>query len=366
MDKEVLNSNVNALLIMNRIVYNNIPVELNRIEKMVLISLINHNNWKTGICKPSIRTIQKEWFYHNDREVIGALKSLKEKKIFSKQTIKRRNYYQLNIELLLRDYLQNDGNCLNDGNLQNDSNNNCLNDSDGNRQNEGTNNERTMKEQLNIYSPLDSESYVDNIDKKLEEDLLNKINNKYSKDCIKEELSKLKNRGLSSLDLLVELEKNLKSKKKEIIVECSNDIKLIFDCWNDKEIIKHKNLSPVIKKSIEKALKIYKAEEIVQAINVYSDVLHSTYYFSYKWSLSDFLSRKNGISTFMEEGSNKANYEAWKKGDSKNGNTKRHTDKCAKRFTEGAEDIDYKPEEFKGPSYTEEDYKRMRESGELI
>ncbi|MDQ0150674.1 helix-turn-helix domain-containing protein [Eubacterium multiforme] len=313
MSKEVLNSNVNALLIMNRIVYNDIPVELNRVEKMVLISLINHNNWKTGICKPSIRTIQKEWFYHNDREVIKALKSLKEKNIFSKQTIKRRNYYQLNIELLLRDYLQNDGNCLNDGNLQNDSNNNCLNDSDDNRQNEGTNNELTMKEQLNIYSPLDSETYVNEINKELEEDLLKRIKSKYSKELIKDELEKLKDKGLSNLDLLKELEKNLKSKKKEIKEDCSKDIKTIFNCWNSKGIIKHKTLSPVIKKAIEKVLKNYKLDEIVQAINTYSEILNSQFYFNYKWSLSDFLNRKNGISTFMEEGSNKINYEEWEK-----------------------------------------------------
>lgn len=366
MNKEVLNSNINALLIMNKIVYNDIPVELSRTEKMVLISLINHNNWKSGICNPSIKTIQKEWFYHNDREIIKALKGLKEKNIFSKETIKRRNYYQLNIGFLLKDNLQNDGNCLNDSNLQNDSNNNCLNDGDGNRQNEGTNNERTMKEQLNIYSPLDSETYVNEINKNLEVDLLNKIKSKYSKELIKDELDKLKNKGLSKLDLLIELEKNLKSKKKEIKEECSKDIKTIFDCWNSKGIIKHKTLSPVIKKSIEKVLKDYKLDEIVQAINIYSEILNSQFYFNYKWSLSDFLNRKNGISTFMEEGSNKINYEEWKKGDRKNGNTKGNITKDRGRFTEGSEDINYKPEEYKGPSYTEEDYKRMYESGELI
>ncbi|MEG1483711.1 helix-turn-helix domain-containing protein [Clostridium sp.] len=358
-NKEVLNE-VKSIRFtcFNNLIDNNIPIEINRVEKMVLISLIRHNNWKTGICNPTIKTIQNEWFYKSDREVIEALKSLKEKKLFIKQTIKRRNYYQLNIDLLLNDYPQNVGNLQNEGNIQNVGNNTPQNVGNNTPQNEGTNIKETEKEHKNMYSSLKSETYVDNIDKKLEEDLLNKINNKYSKDCIKEELSKLKNKSLSNLDLLIELEKNLKSKKKEIIVECSNDIKLIFDCWNDKEIIKHKNLSPVIKKSIEKALKIYKAEEIVQAINVYSDVLHSTYYFSYKWSLSDFLSRKNGISTFMEEGSNKANYEAWKKGDSKNGNTTKHITKDRGRFNEGTENFKFKGTPTEVRSYTQEEIER--------
>ena len=165
----------------------------------------------------------------------------------------------------------------------------------------------------NIYSTLNSEAYVNEINKELENDLLKKIKSKYSKELIKDELEKLKNEGLSSLDLLKELEKNLKYKKKEIKEECNKDIKTIFDCWNSKGIIKHKALSPVIKKSIEKALKDYKLDDIVQAINIYSEILNSQFYFNYKWSLSDFLNRKNGINTFMEEGSNKINYEEWEK-----------------------------------------------------
>ena len=165
----------------------------------------------------------------------------------------------------------------------------------------------------NIYSLLDSEAYVNEINKELEKGLLKKIKSKYSKELIKDELEKLKNKGLSSLDLLKELEKNLKYKKKEIKEECNKDIKTIFDCWNSKGIIKHKALSPVIKKSIEKALKDYKLDDIVQAINTYSEILNSQFYFNYKWSLSDFLNRKNGINTFMEEGSNKINYEEWEK-----------------------------------------------------
>ncbi|NGT36050.1 helix-turn-helix domain-containing protein, partial [Clostridium perfringens] len=177
-DKEVLNGNVNALMLSNRIVFNNISIDLDRVEKMVLISLVNHNNWKTGICNPSIKTIQDEWFYKSDREVIKALKSLREKNIISKQTIKRRNYYKLNIALILKDYLQNDGNPQNVGNLQNEGDNTPQNVGNDYPQNEGTNNERTMKEQLNIYSSNDEDniSYFERINKEID-DLENEINN---------------------------------------------------------------------------------------------------------------------------------------------------------------------------------------------
>ena len=122
-------------------------------------------------------------------------------------------------------------------------------------QNDGTNNEITMKEQLNLYS--DSEN------------------------------------------------------KKED----SNEVDNIFDYWNSKGIIKHKKITQEIKKEVTKVLKEYSAEEVKQAIDVYSEILNSEFYFSHKWSLSEFLKRKNGISTFMEEGFNRINYEEWKSKD---------------------------------------------------
>lgn len=305
-DKEVLNEfKNNRFDYFNAIMDNKTPIEINRVEKMVLISLIRHNNWKTGICNPTIKTIQNEWFYHNDREIIKALKTLREKNFFTKQTIKRRNYYKLNIALILKDYLQNDGNCLNDGNLQNDGNNNCLNDGNNTCQNEGTNIKETEKEHKNIYSSLENELDT----KEIEKDLIKKINSKYSKELIKEELEKLKDKDISKLDLLKELDKNLKSKLKDNSLQ---DINTIFDYWNSKGIIKHKELKEDTKKAIKKATKNYSIDEIKQAIDTYSEILNSEYYFTYKWSLKDFLNRNNAISTFMEDGSSRANYEEWK------------------------------------------------------
>ena len=163
----------------------------------------------------------------------------------------------------------------------------------------------------NIYSSLDNENYIEEVDKKLEEDLIKKITSNYDKCLIKTNLDNLKGSGLSGIDLLQELERNLKASKKE---NCSNEVKEIFEYWNSKNIIKHKAMSNEIKKAIEKSLKIHSKDEIVQAIEIYSEILNSEFFFNYKWSLRDFLSRKNGISTFTEEGSNKSNYEEWKKG----------------------------------------------------
>lgn len=239
-DKEVLNGNVNALMLSNRIVFNNISIDLDRVEKMVLISLVNHNNWKTGICNPSIKTIQDEWFYKSDREVIKALKSLREKNIISKQTIKRRNYYKLNIALILKDYLQNDGNPQNVGNLQNEGDNTPQNVGNDYPQNEGTNNEITMKEQLNIYSSNDEDniSYFERINKEID-DLENEINNKYDKDLVTKEKEKLKDKNLGTLDLLRELKKQLdKNIKKSNKEKTYMDLTFIDDVIDKVKITK--------------------------------------------------------------------------------------------------------------------------------
>lgn len=203
----------------------------------------------------------------------------------------------------------------------------------------------------NIYSSLENELNT----KEIEKDLIKKINSKYSKDLIKEELEKLKDKDISKLDLLKELDKNLKSKSKD---NSNQDINTIFDYWNSKGIIKHKELKEDTKKAIKKATKSYSIDEIKQAIDIYSEILNSGYYFTYKWSLKDFLSRNNGISTFMEEGSNRANYENWKKGDKRNGYTKGYTDKNRGRFTEGAEEIVYCPPKVECKSYTDEELER--------
>jgi hypothetical protein len=109
---------------------------------------------------------------------------------------------------------------------------------------------------------------------------------------------------------------NEKEKQKEQSSQYNN-LNIIFNNiyshWNSKKIIVHKSLNKDMEKAVEKALKKYSEAEIVQAIDTYSEILGSDFYFSYKWSLVDFLNRQKGISTFMNDGSNKINYEDYKK-----------------------------------------------------
>lgn len=83
----------------------------------------------------------------------------------------------------------------------------------------------------------------------------------------------------------------------------------IFNYWNDKNIIKHRELTEEIDKYITKALKLYSEEEIKTYIDRYNTVIKDkNYFFDYKWTLVEFLSRKDGISSFCDDGSKWQNY----------------------------------------------------------
>lgn len=108
----------------------------------------------------------------------------------------------------------------------------------------------------NIYGSLENELDT----KEIEKDLINKINSKYSKELIKEELEKLKDKDISKLDLLKELDKNLKSKIKD---NSNQDIEEIWSLYPLK-----KGKANAIKK-IPKLLKEYGKEQIVRCIERY-------------------------------------------------------------------------------------------------
>ena len=145
-------------------------------------------------------------------------------------------------------------------------------------------------------------------------------------------------------------------KEKKNKIKENNIYSHIFEYWNSKKIIVHKSLTKDIEKAIEKVLKKYSEIEIVQAIDTYSEILESGFYFNYRWSLVDFLNRKNGISTFMEDGSNKANYEAWKKeSESNNANTKRFTRRDRGVFNKDSENIKIELPEQEHRHYTNEE-----------
>lgn len=108
----------------------------------------------------------------------------------------------------------------------------------------------------NIYSSLENELNT----KEIEKDLIKKINSKYSKELIKEELEKLKDKDISKLDLLKELDKNLKSKSKD---NSNQDIEEIWSLYPLK-----KGKANAIKK-IPKLLKEYGKEQIIRCIERY-------------------------------------------------------------------------------------------------
>lgn len=100
-----------------------------------------------------------------------------------------------------------------------------------------------------------------------------------------------------------------------ISTSTSNSISNIFDYWNSKNIIKHKTVTEDITKAIEKCLCKYSEKDIKIYIDRYAEVIaDTTYFWHYKWSLKDFISRKDGISSFTDEGSKWVSYIDFKKG----------------------------------------------------
>lgn len=83
----------------------------------------------------------------------------------------------------------------------------------------------------------------------------------------------------------------------------TNIIRLnIYSHFNSKNIIVHRQLNSKISNAINKALKDYTHEEIISAIDNYSEIFHSDFYYEHKWSLDKFLKQDNGISRFTDEG----------------------------------------------------------------
>ncbi|OPX85526.1 MAG: hypothetical protein A4E53_03520 [Pelotomaculum sp. PtaB.Bin104] len=75
----------------------------------------------------------------------------------------------------------------------------------------------------------------------------------------------------------------------------------VFRHWNDKKIIEHRELTDKLKGHLNARLKTYSVPEICAAIDNYATVLAGEeYFFSYKWSLEEFLTRGNGLPKFVD------------------------------------------------------------------
>ena len=74
----------------------------------------------------------------------------------------------------------------------------------------------------------------------------------------------------------------------------------LFEFWNSKKIIVHKKMSDKVKQKLSNILETYTPEEIEKAISNYETVLHQDkYYWSYAWTLEEFLQR--GFEKFLPD-----------------------------------------------------------------
>ena len=141
-----------------------------------------------------------------------------------------------------------------------------------------------------------------------------------------------------------QLNTNISITKKQNTNILKTNIYTIFDYWNSKNIIKHQKLTPIIEKQILKAIKEYGIDNVKEYIDRYAKVLQdSTYYFSTKWTLVEFLKQSNGISTFTDEGSKWLNY------NSRNSKCKSSSSKIP----------------YNNSGYTDEELEEMERSGRM-
>jgi len=97
-------------------------------------------------------------------------------------------------------------------------------------------------------------------------------------------------RDETDIDLDIELDID---KDKEIDIK-NKYIRDLFNHYNSKNIIQHKNLNSSIKTAINSRLKDYSFEQLVQAIDNYAIVYSSEdYWFSTKYALADLMRDKD-------------------------------------------------------------------------
>ena len=112
-----------------------------------------------------------------------------------------------------------------------------------------------------------------------------------------------------------EKKKEQSSKYINLSIISNNIYSLIFDYWISKNIKKHRVLTNDMKKAMDKTLKDYTQDEILESINNYSLMLNDKNYqwCNYQWSLNEFLVRKDKdgirqLGLFLNDGSKYVNY----------------------------------------------------------
>jgi len=111
--------------------------------------------------------------------------------------------------------------------------------------------------------------------------------------------------------LELDLEPSVGSDLREEKTDIKQEVKeRLFNLWNSQGIIEHRQLTPEISKAFDKALKKWDEETITEAIRRYGIVYHDTeYFFKHKWKLENFLTQKNALPDFLDEGEKWQNYQ---------------------------------------------------------
>lgn len=154
-------------------------------------------------------------------------------------------------------------------------------------------------------NPSDAEVSIDrNPHIKLNNTILNK-NKLYLGSSFLEEPANTSHTSSSSKENNPE-EKNKKSRSSHQHVIMLEDIQQkttweeLLEFWNEREIIIHKSLSPLVIKYGEKLLKEMSVLDMKKSIQNYADIFHNPKcFFKYRWTLHEFLQRENGCRTFL-------------------------------------------------------------------
>ena len=151
---------------------------------------------------------------------------------------------------------------------------------------------------------------------------IDKNNDDYNKKCEKNRENILKRWGTNEYERIrtntnatdIDIDKDKDIIKKEIEKKKRDSavalaLTEIFEYWNLKNIIKHKELNEQTAKAIKNALKEFGEEQIKTAIDRYNQVIKDTnYYFDTKWTLCEFLKQRNAMPDFLDNGSKWVNY----------------------------------------------------------
>ena len=102
------------------------------------------------------------------------------------------------------------------------------------------------------------------------------------------------------------INKNDKNDKND---KYSRQVYDLLNYWNEQNIVVHQETDNTLRQ-IEKGLKNFSFDEIKTAIDRYVTIYRdSDYYYKHKWTLPKFLTQRNGVPDFLDEGIRWVNYQ---------------------------------------------------------